>query len=56
MRVSFFVNAVAVAGGLEGSGTSTVCRKCVSPDHWYGTQNPFPYRVKSQDGLLSETV
>jgi hypothetical protein len=25
MRVSFFVNVVGVAGGLEGSGTSNVC-------------------------------
>jgi len=25
MRVSFFVNIVGVAGGLEGSGTSNIC-------------------------------
>jgi hypothetical protein len=55
MRVSFFVNAVTVAGGLEGPGTSTICRQCVSPNNLYGTHSPFPYRVKSQDGLLSET-
>ena len=46
---------MGVAGGLEDTGTSNICRAFLRITR-IDTHNPFPHRVNSQDGLLSEKV